>query len=264
MNHTEGNRVSRRKFLTVSGLALGAGVAGWRGYAGSPGMGGAAGTAPAGYTGNSGSGGFPHRDLPYAPDALEPYIDPRTMDIHHARHHAAYVNNLNQALEPYPEIRSKALPVILGDLASLPDDIRTTVRNNGGGHYNHELFWNVMSPDGGGEPTGKLAEALARDFGDFASFQDAFSSAAAGVFGSGWAWLIHREDGTLAVTATPNQDNPFMEGVVEVTGAPLLGLDVWEHAYYLRYQNRRGDYIQAWWNVVNWPFIQRQYDLITR
>ncbi len=185
--------------------------------------------------------------LPYAHDALEPHIDATTMEIHHGKHHAGYVNNLNAALEKHPALQKASLEALLGNLASVPEEIRTAVRNNGGGHFNHSLFWTVMSPSGGGEPTGELAAAIQAEFGSFADFKEAFGKAAATRFGSGWAWLSLTAWGKLVVSSSPNQDNPLMDGM-----KPVLGLDVWEHAYYLNYQNRRPDYIGAWWNVVNW------------
>ncbi len=192
--------------------------------------------------------------LPYPYDALEPYIDARTMEIHHTKHHQGYVNKLNAALEKHPELQGVALEDLLRNIASVPEDIRTAVRNNGGGHANHSLFWTVMSPNGGGEPTGELAEAINEAFGSFQAFKDAFSQAAATRFGSGWAWLVVDAFGKLKVYSTPNQDNPYMDGFT-----PILGLDVWEHAYYLKYQNRRPEYIQNWWNVVNWEEVARRY-----
>ena len=191
--------------------------------------------------------------LPYAVDALEPHIDARTMQIHHDKHHLGYVTNLNRALKDQHDQHGKSIEDLLKGLASLPESIRTAVRNNGGGHYNHSLFWTVMKPNGGGEPKGALAEAIAKDLGGFAAFKDAFNKAAATRFGSGWAWLVKNGDGRLSVTSMPNQDNPLMDG----SGTPLLGLDVWEHAYYLKYQNRRPDYLGAWWNVVNWNEVNR-------
>jgi Fe-Mn family superoxide dismutase len=193
--------------------------------------------------------------LPYAYDALEPHIDARTMEIHHSKHHQGYTNNLNAALEKHPELAGKNVGELLRDLSSVPEDIRTAVRNNGGGYKNHKIFWTIMSPDGGGEPTGALAEAINAAFGDFSAFKDTFSKAAATRFGSGWAWLSKKTDGGLVVTSTPNQDTPIMEGLF-----PVLGLDVWEHAYYLNYQNRRGDYIAAWWNLVNWEEVARRFE----
>ncbi|MBX6315089.1 MAG: superoxide dismutase [Isosphaeraceae bacterium] len=192
--------------------------------------------------------------LPYAYDALEPHISKRTMEFHHDKHHQAYVTNLNNALKDYPEHQGKPIEELLAHLDALPEGIRTAVRNNGGGHANHSLFWKIMKPGGGGEPTGALAEAIQRDLGGFAKFKEEFTRAAAGRFGSGWAWLVRTKDGRLAITSTPNQDSPWMEGQT-----PLLGLDVWEHAYYLDYQNRRPDYIAAWWNVVNWDEVARLF-----
>lgn len=191
--------------------------------------------------------------LPYAHDALEPHIDARTMQLHHGKHHAAYTNNLNGALEKHPNLQNKSIEELLGNLSSIPEDIRTTVRNNGGGYANHMLFWNIMSPAGGGEPTGELAEAINSAFGSFDAFKEKFSTAAKTQFGSGWAWLTVK-DGRLAVESTPNQDTPLMGGVT-----PILGLDVWEHAYYLNYQNRRPDYVAAWWNVVDWGAVADNY-----
>lgn len=193
--------------------------------------------------------------LPYGYDALEPHIDARTMEIHHSKHHQAYTNNFNAALEKHSELAGKSVGELLRDLNSVPEDIRTAVRNNGGGYKNHKIFWMIMSPDGGGEPSGALAEAINAGFGDFASFKDTFSKAAATRFGSGWAWLSKTANGSLVVSSTPNQDTPLMEG-----NFPILCLDVWEHAYYLNYQNRRGDYIAAWWNVVNWEEVSRRFE----
>ena len=191
-------------------------------------------------------------DLPYAFDALEPHIDARTMEIHHDRHHAGYTNNLNNAIAG-TDLEGKSIEDILANVAG-----NGAVRNNGGGYYNHNLFWTVMSPNGGGAPDGALADAINSSFGSFDAFKDAFSKAAATRFGSGWAWLIVDGAGQLAVTSTPNQDNPLMD-VAEVKGTPILGLDVWEHAYYLNYQNKRPDYIQAFWNVVNWDEVAARF-----
>lgn len=192
--------------------------------------------------------------LPYAEDALEPYIDARTMSIHHDKHHAAYTNNLNAALKDHSDLAGKSIEQLLGDLGALPESIRTAVRNNGGGYANHNLFWETMAPRHGGEPSGALAAAIDQAFGSFAAFQEQFAKAAATRFGSGWAWLYVDKNGGLAVGSTPNQDTPLMEG-----NTPLLGLDVWEHAYYLNYQNRRPDYVSAWWNVVNWDVVAAKY-----
>jgi superoxide dismutase, Fe-Mn family len=194
--------------------------------------------------------------LPYAFDALEPHIDAQTMQIHHGKHHQAYVTNLNTALDKHPELKDSALEALLSGLASVPDDIRTPVRNNGGGHWNHTLFWTLMAPNAGGEPTGALGDAIRSTFGDFAKFREQFAAAGVGRFGSGWAWLI-RDGGKLAISSTPNQDNPLMEG--KRSADVILGLDVWEHAYYLKYQNRRPDYITAWWNVVNWGEVSKRF-----
>ena len=193
-------------------------------------------------------------DLPYAEDALEPYIDARTMEIHYGKHHKGYTDNLNAALEKYPKVAETPIAGLLKDLNSVPEDIRTAVRNNGGGYVNHHLFWMVMSPDGGGKPGGAIAYAINIHFGDFSSFKEKFSKAAATRFGSGWAWLSKDAAGGLVVSSTPNQDTPLSEGLT-----PILGLDVWEHAYYLNYQNRRGDYISAWWNVVNWDEVAKRF-----
>ena len=195
--------------------------------------------------------------LPYAFDALEPHIDARTMEIHHGKHHNAYVTNLNNALEGYADLAAKSLDALLRDLGSVPESIRTAVRNNGGGHANHSLFWPTMSPNGGGKPGGTLAAAIDRELGGFEAFKEAFSKAAATRFGSGWAWLSVA-GGKLEVASTANQDSPLMEGKT-----PILGLDVWEHAYYLHYQNRRPDYIQAWWNVIDWKTVEARFTAAT-
>lgn len=197
--------------------------------------------------------------LPYDYGALEPYIDAQTMQIHHDKHHGTYVANLNKALEGHPELQSRSVEDLLRSIDTVPESIRTAVRNNGGGHANHTLFWQIMSPTGGGQPAGALASALDRTFGGFDAFKEKFSAAAAGRFGSGWAWLVVNKEGGLEITSTPNQDSPLMEGL-----QPILGLDVWEHAYYLKYQNRRPEYIAAWWNVVNWPEVSRRYELARR
>ncbi len=192
--------------------------------------------------------------LSYPFDALEPHIDARTMEIHHDRHHAAYVGNLNTALEKHPDLQSKSVDELIADLGAVPDDIRGAVRNNGGGHANHTLFWTVMSPDGGGEPSGAIADAIAGAFGSFDDLKSKLSSAGATQFGSGWGWLSV-DGGKLIVESTPNQDSPLSQG-----RTPILGVDVWEHAYYLNYQNRRPDYIAAWWNVVNWDEVARRFE----
>src|SRR5215211_5802283 len=188
--------------------------------------------------------------LPYAYDALEPHIDARTMEIHHTKHHQTYVNNLNAAIEKTPELQGKSLDQLMQGVNATPEAVRTAVRNNGGGHWNHSLFWKIMAPSAGGEPTGRVGDAIKSSFGGFDKFKEQFTAAGTGRFGSGWAWLLN-DGGKLRITHTPNQDNPLMEGAAP--GSVLLGLDVWEHAYYLKYQNRRPDYIAAWYNVVNWP-----------
>jgi len=196
-------------------------------------------------------------NLPYPYDALEPHIDAQTMEIHHQKHHGTYLTNLKTALEKYPEWAAKPFEEILGSISKLPGDIRTAVRNNGGGHWNHSFFWPLMTPKSTGKPVGKLAEAITKTFGSFEAFQEKFTAAAMGRFGSGWAWLVW-QNGQLAIGSTPNQDNPLMD-ISEFKGRPILGLDVWEHAYYLRYQNRRADYIKAWWNVVNWEQAEQNF-----
>jgi len=198
-------------------------------------------------------------DLPYAPGALEPHIDARTMEIHHSKHHQAYVTNLNAALDKHPDFQAPDnVDDLLRNFSTIPGDIQTAVRNNGGGHSNHSLFWQIMGPNAGGEPGGALGEAIRSAFGDFAGFREKFGNAAKGRFGSGWAWLI-AEGGAVQLIDTANQDSPLMEG-----RTPILGLDVWEHAYYLKYQNRRPDYIEAWWNVVRWDEVARRFEAAGR
>ena len=196
--------------------------------------------------------------LPYPYEALEPHIDEQTMHLHHEKHHNTYVTNLNAALEKHPEADPGSLEELLANIDSVPEDIRTAVRNNGGGHSNHSMFWQIMGPSGqgGGEPTGELREAIDRDFGSFEDFKEQFAAAAApgALFGSGWCWLIASSDGSLSIETTANQNSPLMEGKT-----PVIGLDVWEHAYYLKYQNRRPEYIEAWWNVVNWEEAEKRY-----
>ena len=192
--------------------------------------------------------------LPYDVAALEPHIDAQTMQIHHGKHHQAYVNNLNAALDKHPELHDKSLEDLLKGINSVPEDIRTAVRNNAGGHHNHSLFWTIMGPKAGGEPTGKLADAITKQLGGFAKFKETFANAGTTRFGSGWAWLL-AGGGKLEIISTANQDSPLMDGK-----NPILGLDVWEHAYYLKYQNRRPDYIAAWWNVVNWGAVAQRFD----
>ena len=191
--------------------------------------------------------------LPYAYDALEPHIDARTMEIHHTKHHQTYVNNLNAALEKAPQLEGKSLDDLMRGISSIPEAVRTAVRNNGGGHWNHSMFWELMGPQKGGEPKGRIGEAIKSSFGDVTKFKEQFTAAGTGRFGSGWAWLIDEGNGRLSITSTPNQDNPLMEGK-----KAIMGLDVWEHAYYLKYQNRRPDYIAAWWNVVNWEAVAKR------
>jgi Fe-Mn family superoxide dismutase len=191
--------------------------------------------------------------LPYAHDALEPFIDTMTMQIHHGKHHATYVTNLNAALEQYPDFQKHSVEDLIRNIATVPEAIRTAVRNNGGGHANHAMFWQLMAPKAGGDPSGPLADAIKASFGSFEAFKGEFKKAALGRFGSGWAWLVNN-GGKLAIESTPNQDSPVMEGRQAV-----MGIDVWEHAYYLKYQNRRADYVDAWWSVVNWSEIAKRY-----
>jgi len=194
--------------------------------------------------------------LPYDYNALEPYIDEQTMRIHHDRHHGTYVTNVNNALANQPDLAALPVEQLIQNLGRVPEDIRITVRNNGGGHANHTFFWQIMAPNAGGQPSGALAEAINQTFGSFDAFKDQFSKAGAGRFGSGWAWLTMDGSGALRIESTPNQDSPLMDG-----RTPILGLDVWEHAYYLKYQNRRPEYIAAWWNVVNWPQVGKTYEV---
>lgn len=205
-------------------------------------------------------------DLPYADDALEPSIDKETMVIHRTKHHQAYVTNLNKALEAHPDWASRDIADICKNIGQVPEAVRTAVRNNGGGHYNHSMFWQIMAPNhtakngaGGGAPSGALAAAIDKHFTSFDKFKEQLAAAGGTRFGSGWAWLVVKPDGSLAITSTPNQDNPLMQGLVDVVATPILGVDVWEHAYYLKYQNRRPDYLKAWWDVVNWTEVARRY-----
>ena len=191
--------------------------------------------------------------LPYAVDALEPHIDAQTMTIHHDKHHQAYITNLNGAVEKHPELSAKSLESLLGDLNAVPEDVRTVVRNHGGGTWNHSMFWEIMAPKAGGAPKGELAQAIEKAFNSFDAFKAEFEKAANGRFGSGWAWLV-RKSGGLAIVSTANQDNPLSDGAT-----PLMGIDVWEHAYYLKYQNRRAEYVTAWWNVVNWDAVAARF-----
>ncbi len=194
-------------------------------------------------------------DLPYAPGALEPYIDKTTMEIHHGKHHGAYVTNVNKALESAPELAGKTIEQLLANnLSAVPESIRTAVRNNGGGHMNHTMFWSIMAPNAGGPPSGRLADAIKSTFGSFDSFKEKLTAAGMGRFGSGWAWLVKDRSGKLDILSTANQDNPIIEGKL-----PIMGVDVWEHAYYLKYQNRRAEYLAAWWNVVNWKEVEKRF-----
>jgi superoxide dismutase, Fe-Mn family len=193
--------------------------------------------------------------LPYPKEALEPHIDAQTMEIHHGKHHATYIANVNKAITGKPDLENKPVEDLISNLNAVPEDIRTVVRNNGGGHANHALFWKIMGPNAGGEPTGKLADDLKSAFGSFQAFKEKFEAAGLGRFGSGWAWLIVNKKGQIEVTSTPNQDSPLMDG-----NKPVLGCDVWEHAYYLKFQNRRADYLKTWWNVVNWAEVSRIYE----
>jgi len=233
---SESQRLDRRAFLAAGGGALAAGI-----LLGSNAV--AQGAPPAAHK-------LP--DLPYPTDALEPSIDKQTMEIHHGKHHQAYITNLNNALANHPALASKKLEDLLKDLAGVPEAIRAAVRNHGGGHHNHSLFWTSLKPKGGGEPKGGVESAINGAFGGFASFKEKFTGEAARLFGSGWAWLVAR-GGKVEIVTTPNQDSPLLQGAV-----PLLGLDVWEHAYYLKYQNRRADYIAAWWNVINWDEVGKR------
>ncbi len=193
--------------------------------------------------------------LPYAYDALEPHIDARTMEIHHTKHHQAYITKVNEALADKPELAQKSIEDLISDLSAVPEDVRTVVRNNGGGHANHSFFWQIMGPNGGGEPSGKLAEDIKSTFGGLEQLKEKINAAGVGRFGSGWSWLVKNKGGQLEVMSTPNQDSPLMDG-----HTPVLGVDVWEHAYYLNYQNRRPDYLKAWWNTVNWAEVGKRYE----
>ncbi|MBO0350404.1 superoxide dismutase [Phormidium pseudopriestleyi FRX01] len=197
--------------------------------------------------------------LPYPYNALEPHIDARTMELHHDRHHASYVSNLNKALENNANLRNQSVESLIRNLNQVPEDIRTTVRNNGGGHVNHSMFWEIMSPNGGGEPTGAIAQAINETFGSFETFKEQFNQAGSSQFGSGWVWLVRNAQGQLEITSTPNQDSPLMDGQY-----PIMGNDVWEHAYYLNYQNQRGEYLNSWWNVVNWEEVNRRFELASQ
>lgn len=197
--------------------------------------------------------------LPYSVDALEPYIDAQTMQIHHDNHHGTYVSKLNAALESHPDLQNQSIDELIRNLNSLPEAVRTAVRNNGGGHFNHSIFWTLMAPNAGGEPTGAIAEAVNDTFGDFETFKQRFNDTGAGRFGSGFVWVVRNQEGKLEITSTPNQDNPWSEGHF-----PIMGNDVWEHAYYLKYQNRRAEYLKQWWNTVNWNEVNNRYAQASR
>ena len=238
--------LNRRNFLILlGGSAVGVGLGVARSQAG---------WMPAAIAAEAPAGPFTLPPLPYDYAALEPHIDAQTMQFHHDKHHATYINNLNTAIQKYPELQSKSAVELLQSLATLPEDIQTVVRNNAGGHVNHTMFWSIMAPNQGGVPTGAIAAAIDQTFGSFDAFKQQFNEAGTKRFGSGWAWLVKDGDGKLKVTSTANQDNPVLEGL-----QPIMGNDVWEHAYYLKYQNRRADYLNAWWNVVNWDEINRRY-----
>ncbi|MSU40255.1 MAG: superoxide dismutase [Pedosphaera sp.] len=198
-------------------------------------------------------------ELPYPKNALEPHIDTKTMEIHHGKHHNAYVTNLNKALEGKPELAAKSIEALIGDLNAVPAEVRGAVRNNGGGHANHSFFWKLMGANCGGAPTGELAAAITTTFGSVEAFKEKFEAAGIGRFGSGWVWLCVKADKSLCICSTPNQDSPLMNGVAECTGTPVLACDVWEHAYYLNYQNRRADYLKAFWNVLSWQQAEANY-----
>ncbi len=245
--------LSRRNFLTFGGIALAGSV-----LARTPLHAADAPAAPEEMMPRE-DGAFKVAPLPYAYDALVPSIDEETMHLHHDKHYAAYTKKLNDALDKAPELKSKSIEELLGSIKALPEGVRKVVRNNGGGYYNHSLFWQLMSPKGGGEPGGDLAKGIAGAFGSFKDFQMKFSEEAKTIFGSGWAWLVAVEDGALKITSTPNQDSPIMKDTAEVPGKVILGLDVWEHSYYLKYKNERPKYIEAWWNVVNWKTAEGFY-----
>lgn len=240
--------LTRRNFMLSAGAVAAAST-----------LGGSIGFAQSAIAATGAGGTYSLPDLPYAYNALEPQIDAETMKIHHTKHHQAYVNNLNAALASHPDLRSKTLVQLLQNLDQVPEDIRTAVRNNGGGHYNHTLFWNTMGKGKGGAPTGELAQAIADSFGGFPAFKEKFAQAAARQFGSGWAWLSVDKDGKLVVEGLPNQDNPLMHG-----RQPIVGLDVWEHAYYLKYRNLRGDYVGSWWEIVDWDQVAKNYAEATK
>ena len=242
---------SRRRFLALTSFALASGLlASSKSVLGAP---------PPQEDPAQTTGVFEVVPLPYAYDALEPWIDGETMRLHHDKHYAAYTRKLNEALADFPAYRDKTIEEILGSLSSLPEAVRKGVRDNGGGYYNHGLFWRMMGP-GASRPEGKLADAIEKAFGGLDRFKKLFSQEAASVFGSGWTWLVRKRDGSLEIGSTPNQDSPIMVDIAKVVGTPILGLDVWEHAYYLKYKNERAKYIEAWWNVVNWKAIEQRFD----
>lgn len=241
--------INRRHFLLLLGATTGAAACG-----AFPSTAGPVKTSAANKQ-TEGSQLFTLPPLPYDYKALEPHIDAATMQFHHDKHHAAYVKNLNEAVNKYPQLKTKTAEQLIQSLNSLPEDIRKTVRNNGGGHINHTMFWEIMSPNGGGEPKGAIAAAITQNFGSFDNFKKQFNEAGTKRFGSGWAWLVRNKDGKLQVTSTANQDSPLMEGMY-----PIMGNDVWEHAYYLKYQNKRADYLNAWWNVVNWNEVNKRFE----
>jgi superoxide dismutase, Fe-Mn family len=260
MMQTMQTKLSRRHFLRAGTLAGAAGLLGWL----RPGRslaetvldeGGEAAEAAVVVV-----DGWTLPELPYSYSSLDPYIDARTMELHHSRHHAGYASKAAAAIAGQPELAGLSVEEVMARLETLPEPLQTTLRNNGGGHYNHSLFWSLMSPRAGrGAPIGQLGEAIQQTFGGFVGLREQFGRAAASRFGSGWAWLIVDDEGQLVITSTPNQDNPLMTGLVEQTGTPVLGLDVWEHAYYLLYQNRRSDYTSAWWSVVDWRRAEELY-----
>ncbi|NJP08593.1 MAG: superoxide dismutase [Leptolyngbyaceae cyanobacterium RU_5_1] len=235
--------LKRRNFLYLLGASLGA--AGLGIYP----------LEDAAWAADPTKGPFTLPPLPYPYNALEPHIDAATMQFHHGKHHATYINNLNAAVQKYPNLQGKSIEDLIRNLNSLPEDIRTAVRNNGGGHINHNLFWEIMGPNGGGAPKGAIATAIQSNFGSFDILKKQFNEVGAKRFGSGWVWLVRTKGGKLQVTSTPNQDSPLIEG-----NYPILGNDVWEHAYYLKYQNRRADYLNAWWNVVNWDAVNKRFE----
>lgn len=249
--------LNRRHFLTLFGATTGAASLGLIGLPETSPIGAIEPAAAAGFWDRTAQASetFKLPPLPYDYSALEPYIDAETMQFHHDKHHAAYVKNLNAAIDQYPDLKLMTAEEMLRQIDTIPAAIRTTVRNNGGGHVNHSMFWEIMSPDGGGSPTGTLATAIRQTFGSFESFQQAFNTAGSKQFGSGWAWLVMNPIGNLEVIATPNQDSPFMQGYY-----PIMGNDVWEHAYYLKYRNRRDEYLKSWWNVLNWEAIEERYE----